>query len=80
MKRSRSLRLSAMAIAPVALTACQPQMVDPPPQIARFDYPSLQSCFDADDIADGDCRSVRVTGRRGIDWALHGDRRQCHDR
>lgn len=63
MKRSRSLRLSAMAIAPVALTACQPQMVDPPPQIARFDYPSLQSCVDANDIADGDCRSAFAQAR-----------------
>lgn len=58
MKRSRSLRLTAMAIAPVALTACQPKMVDPPPQVAQFDYPSLQSCLDADDIADGDCRDA----------------------
>ena len=54
MKRSRSLRLTAMAIAPVVLTACQPDMVDPPPQVAQFDYPSLQSCIDADDIDDAD--------------------------
>jgi uncharacterized protein YgiB involved in biofilm formation len=63
MKRSRTLRLTAMALVPVALTACQPEMVDPPAQVAQFDYPSLQACLQADDIADGDCQRAFTAAR-----------------
>ncbi len=58
MKRSRTLRLAMMAAAPIALTACQPEIVDPPAQAAQINYPSVQACIDADDIADGDCRDA----------------------
>jgi uncharacterized protein YgiB involved in biofilm formation len=63
MKRSRTLRLTAMALVPVALTACEPEMIDPPPQVAQFDYPSMQACIDADDIADGDCQRAFTSAR-----------------
>jgi uncharacterized protein YgiB involved in biofilm formation len=56
MKRSRTLRLGVMVVAPVALTACGPDMVDPPAQLAQIEYPSLQSCLDSNDITDNDCR------------------------
>lgn len=58
MKRSRTLRLTMMAAAPIALTACQPEIVDPPAQAAQINYPSLQTCIDADDMSDGDCREA----------------------
>lgn len=58
MKRSRTLRLTLMAAAPVVLSACQPEIVDPPSQAAQINYPSLQSCIDADDIGDSDCRDA----------------------
>jgi uncharacterized protein YgiB involved in biofilm formation len=58
MKRSRTLRLTVMAAAPIALTACQPEFTDPPPQAAQINYPSMQACIDADDIADNDCRDA----------------------
>jgi uncharacterized protein YgiB involved in biofilm formation len=63
MKRSRTLSLTVMAAAPIALTACQPEMIDPPPQVAQINYPSLQACIDADDIADGDCRDAFAVAR-----------------
>jgi uncharacterized protein YgiB involved in biofilm formation len=58
MKRSRTLRLTVMAAAPIALSACQPEIVDPPAQMAQINYPSLQACIDADDIGDNDCRDA----------------------
>lgn len=63
MKRSRTLRLALLAASPVALTACGPEYIDPPPQPGSLEYASVQACYDADDMGDWECDHAYAQAR-----------------
>jgi len=74
-KRSRQIVMTTvMCGASVSLSACDgqdagrqaaqwqdpPAAVDQGPQVKAFAYPTLQACFDADDMGDDQCREAAL--------------------
>ena len=94
-KRSSRVALTLMCGAGVGLTGCDaqapghtgqwqdnpPALADQGPQVKAFAYPSLQACFDANDMSDDQCREAALAAIKDNEKAAprYAERETCED-
>ena len=62
--------LSQLAASPVALTACGPDMIDPPLQPGSLEYASVEACYDANDMTDAQWCAVMDVNVSGMFYLI----------